>query len=150
MSITFSLLKGQTRTSSGPITLTLIIHLYVLGSIGSNTQPVRLANGRGGSPYEGRVAIYHNGRWGTVCDNNWSSGDGRVVCRQLGFPDYEQISSNAYYGQGADPIWLDMLGCYGNENRLDLCAHSGWENNACTHQDDAGVRCKAGKMRCLH
>ena len=36
------------------------------------------------SPLEGRVEVCTSAGWGTVCDNGWSTADGRVVCRQLG------------------------------------------------------------------
>lgn len=44
---------------------------------------VRLAGGD--SRKEGRVEIFLNGEWGSVCDHGWNDVNAAVVCRQLGF-----------------------------------------------------------------
>ena len=45
---------------------------------------LRLAGGNVDN--EGRVEICLNNEWGTICDDNWSTNDANVACRQLGFP----------------------------------------------------------------
>lgn len=43
------------------------------------TPSVRLVGG--GSDYEGRLQVFYDGVWSTVCDRYWSQHNSDVVCR---------------------------------------------------------------------
>ena len=95
----------------------------------------------GGSYNAGRVEVYYNGAWGTVCDDSWDIKDARVVCRQLGFRYALNAYQGARYGQGTGQILLDNVNCVGYESSIFSCRHNGVGIHNCGHHEDASVRC---------
>ena len=113
--------------------------LVVVASLHNTEGEVRLVGSSTDS--EGRVEVYHNGAWGTVCDDGWDITDANVVCRQLGYIGATSARSSAYFGRGSGPIHYDDVACTGSETRLADCSHMGIGSHNCGHYEDAGVVC---------
>ena len=94
------------------------------------------------------MEVYHNGVWGTVCDDGWDLNDAQVVCRELGFIGASAARYRAYYGEGSGQVWLQNLRCVGSESTVEHCSHDGWGyTSSCRHYKDAGVKCNEGMFR---
>ena len=100
---------------------------------------MRLVGGSG--PHAGRVEVYHNGNWGSVCNDDWDLQDAKVVCHQLGYGRAVAALKNAPYGGVSGPIWYDNVHCNGSEASLTQCTHRGLGVHNCDHREDAGVIC---------
>lgn len=120
--------------------------------IGVVCSVIRLVNDRDyRRNYEGRVEVWYNGSWGSICDSDWDDKDAQVVCNQLGFPIspvyLAQSKTGAFFGQSSGQIWLDNVDCNGSERSIWSCNHSGWGvSTTCDHSRDAGVTCQMFRL----
>ena len=115
--------------------------LYILYfSEGYGDGNVRLVDGT--TTREGRVEIWYNSQWNTVCDDYWDINDAHVVCRQLGYEGAVAAHQSAHFGRGSGQILLDDLRCTGREASLLECSHNGINEHNCWHGEDASVTCE--------
>ena len=119
--------------------------------VDDNTGDLRLVDGTltdgAGNLCEGRLEIYYDGQWGTICDDYWTKPNADVACRALGFAggsveNYNRFR-NSYFppGDRDQPIWLDDVQCGGGESGLLECPANPIGRHNCKHAEDVGIRC---------
>ncbi|KAM4623673.1 scavenger receptor cysteine-rich type 1 protein M130-like [Polymixia lowei] len=101
---------------------------------------VRLANG--GRCF-GRVEIYHDDAWGTVCHRTWNMNDANVFCQELGCKTALRLAHHDTFGRSrlSNRIWT-QLQCSGHESSISQCnlrEHDG--GYSCTASANMGVYC---------
>ena len=103
------------------------------------THSVRLVDGY--DEYGGRLEVYDtqrysSGKWGTVCDSQYTFNDDEatVICRQLGFGFDRSQGADVYnypiFGYVSDwdqPAFLDGVSCAGNESNVADCSVEQYE-----------------------
>ncbi|CAH2059220.1 unnamed protein product, partial [Iphiclides podalirius] len=88
---------------------------------------LRLVGGRYSN--EGRVEIYQNGFWGSLCPDGWTIYEATAVCRHLALGYAEQALQTDFFGSSR--IVLSGLQCEGNETNLFMCKHSDFGDVVC-------------------
>ncbi|XP_061597321.1 T-cell differentiation antigen CD6-like [Cololabis saira] len=121
------------------------VNCSVIDKVVCGHQLVRLAGGL--DRCAGRVELWADGRWGTVCDDQWDLRDAHVVCAQLGCGyALEVTGQGGSFPPGRGPVLLDEVSCNGTEGNLWACPAEPGESD-CGHKEDAGVVCS--EMRAL-
>ncbi|XP_046565731.1 neurotrypsin-like [Haliotis rubra] len=96
----------------------------------------------------GRLEVYYDGQWGTVCDDDFDTAEAVVVCRQLGrYHSGFKPRAIPTFGYGTGKIWLDDVRCDGSELMLSSCNHRQWGDHDCTHDEDVGIICDERSSR---
>ncbi|XP_057184781.1 scavenger receptor cysteine-rich type 1 protein M160-like, partial [Triplophysa rosa] len=109
----------------------------------SSHVPLRLSGGKGRC--SGRLEVYHNSEWGSVCDDLWDIRDAQVVCRQLGCGAALSADGNEAFGAGEGVVWLNRVECRGTEIHLWDCPHVLNKHTDCSHKERVELIC-AGEM----
>jgi len=93
-----------------------------------------------------RLEVFHNGEWGTVCDDGFTYNNARVACRTMGYKTGGgKYGSNWNYNSaGTGKIWLRYVSCTGSESSFFDCPKSyGWGqgSHGCGHHEDVYMTC---------
>ncbi|KAH3725447.1 hypothetical protein DPMN_051291 [Dreissena polymorpha] len=102
-----------------------------------------------GSFYRGRVEVYQNRLWGTVCvaKDKRDVRIANVICNQLGMQGGRYLEDEEF-SKGTGPVQLSNVVCTGFEASVINCTHSGLGVQDCGHDDDIGVMCnKSAQVR---
>ncbi|XP_066854930.1 antigen WC1.1-like [Anser cygnoides] len=108
----------------------------------SGSRRLRLAGGPGRCA--GRVEVYSEGTWGTVCQDAWDLPHADVVCRQLGCGRALEAPGSERFGPGVGTLWPGAGGCSGTEAALWDCPAPA--RRGCRRGGGAGAVC-SGLLR---
>uniref|UniRef100_A0A8I3S3Y7 Scavenger receptor cysteine-rich domain-containing protein DMBT1 n=1 Tax=Canis lupus familiaris TaxID=9615 RepID=A0A8I3S3Y7_CANLF len=122
----------------------LPLHLILVST--EDWPTLRLVNGTGRC--SGRVEVFYQGTWGSVCGGSWDLKEVHVVCRQLGCGQAVSAPLGTHFGPGSGKILLDNVHCSGEESHLALCDHDAWFTHNCGHEEDAGAICSGKGSLC--
>lgn len=126
----FSNIRAPTQRSGSKFrvnTIRIISLMPYFGLLFIGIGEVRLVGGV--SSYEGRVEVFLNEQWGTVCGNLWNQDDARVVCRELGYTNTRFIRKKVQFAnvpfklnfkimqvQTSGSSFISIMNCYYNGN----------------------------------
>jgi len=96
----------------------------------------------------GRVELYKDGKWGTLCGHAWWNNEkgAENICKELGYTGGTKYTAPG----GIGPILAGNRLCSGGEETIWDCPLQGERNDTtrCTHEHDQGVRCEGESVRC--
>ncbi|XP_045506497.1 lysyl oxidase homolog 2B-like [Colias croceus] len=102
---------------------------------------LRLVGGR--NSYEGRVEIYYNNTWGSICPDGWTLYETAAVCHHLALGFADQALQTDFFG--SSQIILSGVECEGNETNLFSCKHREFGDVFCP-----GERGHVAAVVCTH
>ncbi len=93
---------------------------------------------RGGDySHQGRVEVYYEREWGTVCDNSRASRNAMVACRQLGYEEGLHFVLKSDVRMESRTVY--RISCSGSESSFLNC--SVWKDSSCGHSDELWITC---------
>ncbi|XP_064617330.1 scavenger receptor cysteine-rich type 1 protein M160-like isoform X2 [Liolophura sinensis] len=101
----------------------------------------RLVDGDGSY---GRLEVYHDSQWGTICKKTIGENEAKAACETLGLSNLLARVGTSGPGQRSTRIWLDKLICESGTKHLKNCVLGTWGEVAseCSNEMDLVIYCE--------
>ncbi|KAK2516735.1 hypothetical protein Q9233_013498, partial [Columba guinea] len=110
-----------------------------VGVICSEFLTLRLVDG---NDCAGRLEVFYNGTWGSICSNRMSQLIATIVCKHLNCGDGGKIARDFTYGRGSGPTWLDYIECTEQHSSLWQCQSDPWDPHSCDNRaEETHISC---------
>ncbi|KAK2511205.1 hypothetical protein Q9233_017130 [Columba guinea] len=105
----------------------------------SEFEALRLENSDGCS---GRLQVFYNGTWGSVCSNSMTPDTVSLVCKELGCGDGGSLETDLPYGRVSGTAWLDYVQCGEGNISFWQCPSAPWDPQSCDYlQEETHITC---------
>ncbi|XP_067164874.1 antigen WC1.1-like, partial [Apteryx mantelli] len=114
-------------------------HKEDAGVVCSEFTALRLEKSNGCS---GRLQVFYNGTWGSVCSNSMTPDTMSLVCKELGCGDEGFIKTDLPYGRVSGSTWLDRVECGKMNSSFWQCPSAPWKLQSCDYQrEETHITC---------
>ena len=97
--------------------------------------------------FEGRVEIFLNNSWMSLCDMEWDRVKADLVCGSLGYGYAVSVVTGSGFGPGTGAVYPPLIRCSGDDRNLGCCSIVyNINGDQCTNSREAGVVCSGSSM----
>ncbi|XP_074423518.1 scavenger receptor cysteine-rich domain-containing protein SCART1-like [Larus michahellis] len=123
-------------------------HKEDAGVVCSEFMALRLENGTNCS---GRLQVFYNGTWGSVCSNSVTPETVSLACKELGCGDRGSLETQRPHGRLSGTAWLDRVECGERNSSFWQCPSAPWHPQSCDDlRDETHITCKGqGQPPCV-
>ncbi|XP_074423560.1 scavenger receptor cysteine-rich type 1 protein M130-like, partial [Larus michahellis] len=115
-------------------------HKEDAGVVCSEFMALRLENGTNCS---GRLQVFYNGTWGSVCSNSVTPETVSLACKELGCGDRGSLETQRPHGRLSGTAWLDRVECGERNSSFWQCPSAPWHPQSCDDlRDETHITCK--------
>ena len=100
---------------------------------------LRLENSDGCS---GRLQVFYNGTWGSVCSNSMTTETVSLVCKELGCGNEGSLETISNDAKLSGTAWLDHVECGKSNSSFWQCPSAPWHPQSCDDlREEAHITC---------
>ncbi|XP_065890909.1 uncharacterized protein [Dysidea avara] len=126
----------------------ILLVLFTSGTVFAQQEGDLRLTGFGASQVSGRLELFLNNQWSTICINGFTKKDADTACRQFGGDKAVEYgdTNKLGFGQAIGPVNIIQLNCSSSDIWIIQCAINA-VSRWCNHSSDVAVVCRSNRIK---